>query len=93
MKTKIKTAKPKAKPAKKAKPAAGKFLAGASATMLFHGFGLVSEAKHTISEVKANGTVVLDTDEDPRKCFGFDPATGRCLNDKTDFGCHRTLKL
>ena len=70
-----------------------KYKVGDSATMLFHGFGEVSEEKHEITAVNKDGSITLETDEDSEKRKRFDTKTGRCLNDTTDFGCYRTLKI
>lgn len=65
--------------------------AGDTAIMLFHGFGTVSAEEQTVLKVEKDGTLVLDTSKEEAKCFRFDPKSGRCLNDVTDFECHRTL--
>lgn len=68
------------------------FEKGSKVTMLFHGFGEVSEEEYSV--VKVEGDIItLDTDEEPAKCYRFDTKTGRCLNDNTYMGCKRTLKL
>lgn len=65
---------------------------GDTATMLFHGFGMVSEEVHEVIHVDGD-VITLETDEDFDKCFRFNTKTGRCRNDNTFGGCHRTLKL
>lgn len=74
-------------------PKLSPFKKGSTATMLFHGFGLTSEEIYKILAIEKDGTVVLNTDEDPSKCFRFDSKNGRCLNDSTFMDCSRTLKL
>ena len=68
------------------------FKKGGKAVILFNMFGITSQEIHTIREVRS-GLVILDTDEDPDKCFVFNPKTGACLNDNTWGGARRTLKI
>lgn len=68
-----------------------KYKVGDSVTMLFHGFGVISEETHTVIAVDGN-IVTLNTDENEDRCKKFDVKTLVCLNDTTDFGCYRTLK-
>lgn len=82
---------PRKKPAAKATPS--QFRKGQKATMLFHLIGLTSEEEHEVLSVHKDGSITLRTDEDPRRCFRFDTRTGRCLNDSTDMGASRTLKV
>jgi hypothetical protein len=70
-----------------------RYAVGQWATMLFHMYGLVSEAPHKILEVKRDGSITLDTDEDISKCFRFDTRTGKCLNDNTWGNAKRTLRI
>lgn len=69
------------------------FKVGGKATMLFHGFGLVSKEVKEVLAVNKDGSITLETDDDPARCKRFDAKTGACLNDTTDFGCYRTLKV
>lgn len=59
---------------------------GESVTMLFHGFGLISEEQCEVVAVEEN-RITLDNEH------SFDTTTGVCLDDVTAFGCKRTLKL
>lgn len=61
--------------------------------MLFHMMGISSEEECEVKIVHKDGTVTLNTDEDVQKCYRFDPKTGKCINDNTVLGAHRTLKL
>ncbi len=66
---------------------------GDCVTMLFHGFGAVSEEDYEVRALNEDGSVTLDTDESEiEKCFRFDLTTGKCLNDNNAMGCYRTLK-
>lgn len=56
-------------------------------TMLFHGFGLVSDEESKVIVVHEDATITLENE------YRFDTKTGKCLNDDTTFGCHRSLKV
>ena len=61
---------------------------GDEVIMLFHGFGLTSEEDCEVVWVSEDGSQVgLDNDHT------FDTSTGKCLDDTTDFGCSRSLKI
>ena len=66
---------------------------GDTAIMLFHCAGVVSEEEQEVLAVHKDNTITLLTDDDARKCKRFSLKDGSCLNDTTDFGCWRTLKL
>lgn len=68
------------------------FMKPKKAKMLFHGFGCVSEETWPVLSETAQ-TITLHTDDEKSKCKQFNKKTGKCLNDTTDFGCWRTLKL
>ena len=65
---------------------------GDTAVMEFHLMGVTSEEEYEVVKVEKN-IVILDTDEDLKRCFKFDSTTGECLNDNTHMGAKRTLKL
>ena len=68
------------------------FKVGSDATMLFHCYGIVSDEVYSVYSIDGN-LITLLTDEDPDQCFVFNTDTGKCINDVTDFGCHRTLEI
>lgn len=68
---------------------------GDIATMLFHCAGVTTKEQWPVLKVlKSKNIVILHTDEyEEKECYKFDMTTGECLNDNTDFGCKRTLKI
>jgi len=59
---------------------------GDKATMLFHGAGVTSKEKMSVTKVTAN-QITLDGK------WIFNAHTGRCINDLNDFGFWRELAL
>jgi hypothetical protein len=53
----------------------------------FHGFGVISQEETEITEITENYIQISHGEPE----YIFDRATGRCLNDNTDFGCRRSL--
>lgn len=59
--------------------------------MNFHYAGVVSEEEWDIIDEDSK-TITLGDTFNPDDAWKFDKKTGRCLNDKTDFGARRSIK-
>ncbi len=60
--------------------------------MNFHGFGFTSEEEWPVLAFDGD-TVVIGFNTIEEDSWKFDIHTGKCLNDNTDLGCSRTLKI
>jgi hypothetical protein len=64
------------------------FKVGETATMEFHGGGVVSEEELEIVNIEGD-FVFLDDGDGCDYGWKFDVNTGKCLNDNTFLGCKR----
>ncbi len=67
-------------------------LVGSRVMMRVHSEGSVTERVQTVIKMTAT-TITLNTDKDISNCYEFEILTGKCLNDLTQYGSYRTLKI